>query len=197
MANISNQGAASQVAFGQYGSAFHDTDSNVITPPEGLVIVAIAFLADSSFDTLVAEDPGKVFNFASAANDGGQFERSVNQGTGSTNKIIFDDTNAASGVKIGDKVFQKTTGVSHGTVTALDPDGDNANEIQVSETSVVTNNEFFVFINPDTNGGEGAGGQVIDTSQVFPKGMTIYGRWTSASIASSASAAGIICYVGP
>jgi len=106
MANISNQGAASQVAFGQYGSAFHDTDSNVITPPEGLVIVAIAFLADSSFDTLVAEDPGKVFNFASAANDGGQFERSVNQGTGSTNKIIFDDTNAASGVKIGDKVFQ-------------------------------------------------------------------------------------------
>tara|TARA_B100001939_G_C16872708_1_gene587166 strand:+ start:500 stop:1093 length:594 start_codon:yes stop_codon:yes gene_type:complete len=197
MANISNQGAASQVAFGQYGSAFHDTDSNVITPPEGLVIVAIAFLADSSFDKLVAEDAGKVFNFDSAANAAGQFERKVNQGTTSTNKIIFDDTNAASGVRVGDKIFQKSTGVSHGVVTALDPDGNNANEIQVSVAQTVQNDDDFVFITPDVNGGEGAGGQAIDESQVFPKGMTIYGRWTSASINSTASAAGIICYFGP
>ena len=163
-----------------------------------MVIVAIiSFLADSSFDLLAAEDANKVFNSSSAANDAGQFQRTANQASGSTNKIIFDDTNAASGVKVGDKIFRKETGVSHGTVTALDPDGDNANEIQVSVTTTVSNNDAFVFINPDTNGGEGAGGQQLDSSQVFPKGMTIYGRWTSASIASTASTAGIICYFGP
>ena len=36
----------------------------------------------------------------------------------------------------------------------------------------------------------------IDSSQVFPKGLTIYGRWDSVSISADASTAGIICYFG-
>ena len=36
---------------------------------------------------------------------------------------------------------------------------------------------------------------VIDTSTKFPKGVTIYGRWSSVSL-QSASDHGIICYFG-
>ena len=39
---------------------------------------------------------------------------------------------------------------------------------------------------------EGTGGLIL-TSQVFPKGLTIYGRWTS----FTPSAAGCIVYFGP
>ena len=196
MASISNQGAASQVAFGQYGSAFADTAVNEIRPPAGLVVVAISFLADSSLSSLVAEEEGKVFNSAHGANRDGQFTRQVNQSTATTNKIIFDDTNEASGVKIGDEVFDND-GDSHGVVTALDPDGDNANEIQVSVSTAVTNDRLMSFVRPQRDGGEGMGGQKIDTSQVFPKGMTIYGRWTEVSLQADDSDGGIICYFGP
>ena len=42
----------------------------------------------------------------------------------------------------------------------------------------------------------GAGGVVVDNSQVFPKGLTIYGRWTEIHPTAAASTAGIIAYIG-
>ena len=39
---------------------------------------------------------------------------------------------------------------------------------------------------------KGGGGLILDTGNVFPEGMTIYGRWT----AFKPSAAGVICYFG-
>jgi len=42
------------------------------------------------------------------------------------------------------------------------------------------------------NGGNAA---ATDSSQVFPKGITIYGRWTSVTTAADADG-GIICYFG-
>ena len=43
--------------------------------------------------------------------------------------------------------------------------------------------------------GEGSGGVVIDSSNIFPKGLTIYGRWTSVTPTAD-SDGGIICYFG-
>ena len=37
---------------------------------------------------------------------------------------------------------------------------------------------------------------VVATSVVFPKGLTIYGRWTSVSLQAD-STHGVICYYGP
>ena len=119
----------------------------------------------------------------------------MNQSNDTVNKIIFDDTNAASGVAIGDKVFD-STGVLHGTVTALDPDGDNASEIQISATVAITDDEVLTFITPNQRTNEGVGGQAVASAQVFPKGMTIYGRWLEASVNADDADGGIICYFG-
>jgi hypothetical protein len=39
----------------------------------------------------------------------------------------------------------------------------------------------------------GGGGKVIDASNTFPKGMTIYGRWTKITTVTSGS---YIAYIG-
>lgn len=199
MANISNTASANQAAFGAFGSAFTDTAANVLRPPEGLSIVAIQFLADTVLDSLVAKNPNVTINTASASHTDGLFTRKVNQGTGSSNKIIFDDTNAASGVALGDEVYD-AAGILFGTVTALNPDSDNANEIQISSSNTITDDEDLSFIRPNVSSGEGVGGQAIGTGgsdQLFPKGMTIYGRWDAVSLQANDADGGIIVYFGP
>lgn len=195
MAKLSNTSTANQVAFGQLGSAFADTAANTVRPPEDMAIIAIQFLGDTSLSSLVAKNPNTCINTAGAANDGGHFTRTVNQSNATTNKIIFDDTNAASGVAVGDEVYD-SDGTLHGTVSSLDPDGDNDNEIQISASVAITDNEVLSFINPGRRSDQGIGGQQLASAQVFPKGSVIYGEWDSVSINADASTAGIICYFG-
>ena len=145
MANISNTASANQAAFGAFGSAFTDLATHTLRPPEGLSIVAIQFLADTVLGSLVAKNPNVTINSASASNTGGLFTRQVNQGLATTDKIIFDDTNAASGVALGDEVYSNT-GSLFGTVIALDPDGDNANEIQISASLPIVDDSVLSFI---------------------------------------------------
>jgi|TARA_Y100000296_G_C5020354_1_gene179541 hypothetical protein len=182
--------------FGQFGSAFTDTAANTIRPPEELVIVAIQFLADTALDDVrIAGDLNIYPNTSTAANSQGNFTRKVNQGTGASTKIIFDDTNTASGVTVGDEVYD-AEGVLFGTVTVLDPDGDNDNEITVSSSNTITDDELLSFVTPSTIAFEGVGGQAVDGTQVFPKGLTIYGRWDSVSMNADDPNGGIICYFG-
>ena len=195
MAKLSNTATANQMAFGQLGSAFADTAANTVRPPEDMAIIAIQFLADTSLSALVARNPNNCINTAGAANDGGHFVRKVNQSNATTNKIIFDDTNAASGVAVGDEVYD-SDGTLHGTVSVLDPDGDNANEIQISASVAITDDEDLSFISPGRRSDQGVGGQQLASGQVFPKGLIIYGEWDSVSINADAATAGIICYFG-
>ncbi len=39
-------------------------------------------------------------------------------------------------------------------------------------------------------------GEAIIDSTVFPKGLTVYGKWTQVSLAAAGTTAGIICYFG-
>jgi len=181
--------------FGQFGSVFADTAANTVRPPETLAIVAIQFLADTSLSALVAKDAGITINTASSSHTTGNFTRKVNQTTGASDKIIFDDTNAASGVALGDEVYD-VDGVLFGTVIALDPDGDNGSEIQTSASNTVTDDEVLSFVTPSLISKQGVGGQTVDSTQVFPKGLTIYGRWDSVSINANDTDGGIICYFG-
>jgi len=199
MANISNTASANQAAFGAFGSAFTDLATHTLRPPEGLSIVAIQFLADTILDSLVAKNANVTINTASASNTGGMFTRTVNQGLSTTDKIVFDDTNAASGVALGDEVYFNT-GVLLGTVITLDPDGNNANEIQISASQAIADDAVLSFIRPNVSSGEGVGGQAIGTGgsdQKFPKGMTIYGRWDAVSLQAPDPDGGIIVYFGP
>jgi len=39
-------------------------------------------------------------------------------------------------------------------------------------------------------------GEAIADTTVFPKGLTVYGKWTEVSLATAGATAGIICYFG-
>ena len=42
----------------------------------------------------------------------------------------------------------------------------------------------------------GANAAEIDASTIFPRGLTIYGRWSSVDPSSASTTGGIICYFG-
>ena len=60
----------------------------------------------------------------------------------------------------------------------------------------------FDFLTPDdttkffgmSGTGFGSDGDTVGTGDTFPKGVTIYGRWTKVNISASEAC---ICYVGP
>ena len=174
------------------GSALLQTNSQTVTAPEGKVIVAIQVLAaDTLLDSLIAEDPTLYINTAQAAHIG-QYTRTVNQSNSTTDKIIFDDLNTAATTKVGHIVYD-STGIRHGKVIALDPDGDSLYEIQIDASVAITNNETLHFSRPGM--APGAGGEVFTNGDKLPVGF-IYGRWTSVSLETTDADGGIICYFG-
>ena len=68
-------------------------------------------------------------------------------------------------------------------VTGIAANGDPQLSAQITPTT----SQSLIFLGPQ----QGAGGLTAH-SQVFPKGLTIYGRWTE----FKPSAAGVICYFG-
>jgi|TARA_R100000482_G_scaffold77572_1_gene30254 hypothetical protein len=77
------------------------------------------------------------------------FLRTVDQPTSTTNKIIFEDENSFFDVAIGDEVHGGSGLL--GTVTALDPDGDNTKEVQIDSSVTITDNDVLTFIVSDTS----------------------------------------------
>ena len=63
-----------------------------------------------------------------------------------------------------------------------------------AEDDVNANNESFGLTAGHT--GAGSGGVVIAAANIFPKGLTIFGRWTSVTTTTNGDA-GIICYFSP
>ena len=173
--------------------------SNAIVAEE-LAIVAIQFLADTSLDSLIAKDANVFINTASSAHDSGRYTRTVDGATSSATKVIFDQENAGTGnedeIKVGDELYTTSTGVLIGTVTALNPDDDNTKEIEISASSSISDGITLTFLRPGAINNEGVGGQTIAAAQVFPKGLTIYGRWDSVSLNADDTDGGIICYFG-
>ena len=183
------------------GSAFVSDAANTITAPEGQSIIGIQFMGATVLSALIAKDSTKTINTAASAHSTGSFTRTVNQSNATTNKIIFDQENNVSNesqIKVGDEVYDGATGVLHGTVAALDPDGDNTKEIQISASVAITNDETLVFKRPDDQyvNGVGVGGLTVANDNIFPAGMTIYGRWDSVSMQSDDTDGGIIVYFG-
>tara|TARA_R100000234_G_C4908542_1_gene138815 strand:- start:49 stop:642 length:594 start_codon:yes stop_codon:yes gene_type:complete len=183
------------------GSAFVSDAANTITAPEGQSIIGIQFMGATVLSALIAKDSTRTINTAASAHSTGSFTRTVNQSNATTSKIIFDQENNVSKndqINIGDEVYDGATGVLHGTVTALDPDGDNTKEIQISASVAITNDETLVFKTPNNKyvNGIGVGGLTIANDNVFPAGMTIYGRWDSVSMQSDDTDGGIIVYFG-
>jgi hypothetical protein len=104
---------------------------------------------------------------------------------------VFSDTTGAITPPAG-KVFV--------AITMLADTVFNSTEGLVADNSVATGLEYAgtdtaahdAVLSPD-NGESGAGGDVIDNGNTFPKGVTIYGRWTKVT---NNAATPIMLYIG-
>jgi hypothetical protein len=108
--------------FGQLGSAhMHNDNDDTLTPPDGMVIVAITMIDGTKFDLLTAD---------------------------TSNSVVYGGTESS--------------------------------------------NSYFGI----TNGNTGGNSEIVDTSILFPAGLTIYGRWTHVSLNAAQTSGGIIAYFG-
>lgn len=204
--------------FGQLGSAFSDV-AKPIVPPQGMVIVAIQFLADNTPTVLLPEkldtqgpgfpqitgttdavadaDPWMNFNgVTSAACD-----------TATTYAAGADVSISAANPKIQVGQYVLLVDDADTEAVGLDIDAETPvpiysgpNKRGVYVTGVADNGDpqLSAQITPTTSQSlifldefHGAGA-VEATGVVYPKGITIYGRWTTIT----PSAAPVICYFG-
>ena len=204
--------------FGQMGSAFSDV-AQPIVPPQGMVIVAIQFLADNTptvllpekldtqgpgfpqitgtTDTVVNADPWMNFNgVTSAACD-----------TATTYAAGADVSISAANAKIQVGQYVLLVDDADTEAVGLDIDAETPvpiysgpNRRGVYVTGIADNGDpqLSAQITPATSQSlifldafHGAGA-VEATGVVYPKGITIYGRWTTLT----PSAAPVICYFG-
>ena len=75
-----------------------------------------------------------------------------------------------------------------------------ADTSQIDATPAVGNVGFFSHTTVSGQATEtpvfGTGADETDSGTTFPKGLTIYGRWTSVELSGASTAGGIICYLG-
>ena len=203
--------------FGQFGSAFIDTTAQ-ITAPQGLVIVAIQALSDISFSELTADSLSaqpaygtsheqrggpEYFGLAVAAHNlgdcviaGASKAAAITTVTHTANTA---GPNSASAIQTGMQL-----------VSLSDADFPRAGllgkpviveEILSTTTFRVSDNAKTMTLSSQNlvglalNGG-GHGAVATDSTQVFPKGVTIYGRWVVAEINATDTDGGMICYFG-
>ena len=207
--------------FGQLGSAYSDI-AQVIVPPKDHVIVAIQFLADNTPTVLTPEKldrngPGYIAISGSTGDDvevadnnyfnfNGVHASHVTDNSGSDITAITLATSGAGRVKVGQYVLlvnndADESGATAQTIDAQTPvpiyNGPNKQGVKVTAFDGTTGVTLDTGISPDSQAlifldeYHGAGALTC-ASQVFPKGLTIYGRWT----AFKPSAAGVICYFG-
>ena len=203
--------------FGQFGSAYSDL-AKPIVPPTGLVITAITFLADNTPTVLTPEKldtegpsyiniqgtSGDIQVADNHANFNGAIARDVTDGTIAAGSNVTI-ASASNKIKKGQYVLLVAAGDTDTAGITIDSEtpipittGPNQQGVKVtSYTAGATTLTLDTQITPSTQGliflddFHGAGG-LTAASQDFPKGVTIYGRWTT----FTPSAAGVICYFG-
>jgi len=57
-------------------------------------------------------------------------------------------------------------------------------------------NDAAFFSHTTAVAGNGGNAAETDSDTVFPRGLTIYGRWTSVTLSGESTTGGIICYFG-
>lgn len=115
---------------------------------------------------------------------------------------VFNDTASAITPPTG-KVFVAITFLTDTTLNAtagLVADNDDANGLEYIGTAYDSSDAGTTAdeaAHDVTVGSEtvitGGGGKIIDASNVFPKGVTIYGRWTKITTVTSGQ---LIAYIG-
>ena len=111
----------------------------------------------------------------------------VSYGFGQMGSAFTDETTeveAPSG-----KVIVAITFLEDTELTSLTPDTSGYTETDGSKGDAYFGSVTAV-------GANGTGAAEIDNATVFPKGLTIYGRWTKVDPKAASTTGGIICYFG-
>ena len=205
--------------FGQLGSVVSNVAKPVV-PPKGMVITAIQFLSDSTPTALVSEkrvSSGAGFpnitgsTDAVGAGDGFMNHNGVTTAaaTGSNSGAIVTISAANSKIKVGQYVLIVNDNDAENTGLTVDSEtpipiysGDNeqgvfvtayvagATTVTLSADTTPTASQTLVFLDEV----HGAGGTRAD-GVIYPKGLTIVGRWTTITPSADADG-GVICYFG-
>jgi hypothetical protein len=117
----------------------------------------------------------------------GQNSTEVSYGFGQLGSGFVDDGGAFT--PPAGKVIIAIQFLADTTLTAL-----VADTSQHDDPAVAGNVGFFSHTAP-VAAVHGTNSEATDSSQVFPKGLTIYGRWTAVTATADADG-GIICYFG-
>tara|TARA_R110002126_G_C10225055_1_gene479448 strand:+ start:43 stop:675 length:633 start_codon:yes stop_codon:yes gene_type:complete len=203
---------ATSYNFGQLGSVTCQTATPVV-PPQGMVITAIQFLADNTPSILKSENLGATGpNFFSTEaadhiNFNGVTEVNVTDGTyaaGANITIASADTK----IKVGQYVLliaeanDADSGITLDTETPVPIYGGPSNRgvFVTAYNNTTTSLQLSAQITPSSqslvflDNYNGAGGNDA-TGIVYPKGLTIVGRYTTITPAAD-STGGVICYFG-
>ena len=207
--------SATAYNFGQLGSVSSNT-AKPIVPPQGMVISAIQFLADNTPTVLrseVLETTGPNFVSTEAGdsiNYNGVTEVNATDGTyaaGANITIADVDTNIK--IKVGQYVLLIAQGDTVDTGITVDSEtpipiynGPNKQGVFVTAyANTTTSLQLSAQITPSSqslvflDNYNGAGGNQAD-GIVYPKGLTIVGRWTTMTPSADTTGGGVICYFG-
>jgi len=196
MATLSNTSEANLMAFGQHGCAFIDDDDDIFFPPDGKVVIAIQCLSITEFDMLLAEDPNRFMNTASSAHSNSDITVGSSGGTATVGAGFIDTTGTPASTLIGKSLFLKSSGAFLGKVKSVGVNASGAADASFLELDrIVTIADDAVLAVTDQD--QGSGGHTVSTANVFPEGMTIYGRWKAVSLAADQNTDGAILYLGP
>ena len=185
-----------RVRFGQDGCAFIDDDDNIFIPPDGKVVIAIQCLGATEFDLLVSEDPNRFFNTAGAAHANADITVTGTGGTATEGAGFIDTTGDVASSLIGKSLYLKSSGAFLAKVKSVGVDASgvaDTSTLEIDRDVTIANSAVLAV----TDGDQGAGGVQLDTSNVVPAGMTIYGRWTAVSLAGDQNSDGAVLYLGP
>ena len=196
MAKLTNTGTANNAAFGQYGAVYaHDADIAVI-PPNGMIFCAITMLGDTEFESLVSENSIKGLDFVQ--NHTGKVLETIS--SSAVSGVTVDTTaDLTSDIAVGDLCYSHT-GIFEGVVAVVGKAANGTSDdvsmfhLDRAPTDIATS-EKITFIKPD--GLEGGGSSDLDSTVVFPKGLTIYGAWTAFELEDTDTTTGVAAYLAP
>lgn len=202
--------------FGQLGSVYQNL-AKPVYPPKDHVIVAIQMVADNAIsalhtETLDSQGPQYLTTENTEATDSNYLGVTEQACTGArttvyqTNDTVTIDA-ANTKIKVGQYVLLVNDSDDIDTGLTVDSEtptpiynGPNAagvkvlkvNGVNITLDKVLTpaSSQTLVFLDEY----HGAGGTTTE-GVTFPKGLTIYGRWTMVTPAADADG-GIICYFG-
>ena len=201
--------------FGQMGSVLVD-GTNAFYPPKGYVIVAITALADTVFNAtggLVSEldensNSPWITTDADAHGSGIIAATTGHNNNGNSDHDTGEITLGAASTKIKKGMIVESDTLCPRSLTdpfvVLSHDGtttaqglviakqSNPNAAVDHAGNVASGAAETLYI-LENHGGQGRGGVEMDASNIIPKGVTIYGRWTAGKLNA---AGGVIAYFG-